>query len=246
MSAGYSLIKNFPPCSCLQKLRAVRIKPGSKHIPCGARLLNLKTTSFPARNWEKHTLQGSTSPVHKVQPDSPGLAIDLNYHVPDINRLSRHLTVFCTHVGLFWCERLNFDVSSAAKKFQDTIHTALFGLEGVFNISDHRPILIHGKDEADRNRNLEACLQRLQNKNLTLNEENCQFYKTCIESHGHVRPTLGGLYTYEQQVGQHACYGACRMYMADLINSILYQHYPQLPLFYKSIALKLVMRMLKQ
>ena len=49
--------------SYLQKLRVVSNRDQNTPL---ARLLGLKTTPFPGRNCEKHTLEGGTSPVHKV------------------------------------------------------------------------------------------------------------------------------------------------------------------------------------
>ena len=111
--------------------------------------------------------------------------LDLNagYHQVEPAPESRHLMVFSSHTGLFRYKRLNFGVSSAAEKFNDTIRTALTDLKGVLNMSDD--ILIYGKNAEDHEKNLDACLQCLCEKNLTLNSDKCQFYQRCIKFYGH-------------------------------------------------------------
>lgn len=117
--------------------------------------------------------------------------LDLNsgYHQIELAPESRYLTVFTTHAGLFRYKRLNFGVSSAAEIFQNLIQTSLQGLEGVLNISDD--ILIHANNQVDHDKRLDACLQRIREKNLTLNQDKCQFNKERIEFFGHVFSSKG-------------------------------------------------------
>ena len=112
--------------------------------------------------------------------------LDLNsgYHQISLAPESRKLTVFSTHIGLFRYKRLNFGVNSAAEIFQHKIRSTLWGLKGVINISDD--ILVHGKTQQEHDTNLEACLQRLREKNLTLNRSKCRFNKSRVEFYGHV------------------------------------------------------------
>ena len=106
------------------------------------------------------------------------------YHQVELHEESRYMTVFSTHVGLFQFKRLNFGVNSAAEQFQNLIQSALAGLPGVMNISDD--ILVYGKDEQEHKQRLADCLQRLRDKNLTLNKKKCEFNKTRVEFFGHV------------------------------------------------------------
>ena len=110
--------------------------------------------------------------------------LDLNagYHQIELDPESRHLTVFSTHDGLFRYKRLNFGVCSAAELFQNYIQSALQGLDGVLNISDD--ILTFGRNEQEHNERLDACLQRLREKNLTLNKDKCRFKKSQVEFYG--------------------------------------------------------------
>ncbi|KAJ8038504.1 hypothetical protein HOLleu_15949 [Holothuria leucospilota] len=111
--------------------------------------------------------------------------LDLNngYHQIELDKDSRYLTVFSTHAGLFQFKRLNFGVNSGAEQFQNLIQSALAGLPGVINISDD--ILIYATGQEEMYNRLAACMQRLREKNLTLNKDKCQFNKSSIEFFGH-------------------------------------------------------------
>ena len=97
---------------------------------------------------------------------------------------SRNVTTFTTHVGLRRYKRLNFGINSAAEIFQNTISTALEGLEGVRNISGD--IIVYGRNQNEHDERLEAVLKRLQDKNLTLNKGKCEFNKRKLEFFGFV------------------------------------------------------------
>ena len=60
--------------------------------------------------------------------------------------------------------------------YQHVIQQSLQGCEGVANISDD--IIIHGKNTEEHDRRLQRVLERLKEKNLTLNAENCRFHMT--------------------------------------------------------------------
>ena len=79
---------------------------------------------------------------------------------------------------------MNFRLNSAAEIFQNTISTALEGLEGVCNISDD--IIVYGRNQKEHDERLEAVLERLQDKNLTLNKGKCEFNKRKLEFFGFV------------------------------------------------------------
>ncbi len=117
--------------------------------------------------------------------------LDLNagYHQIELAPESRYITVFSSHIGLFRYKRLNFGVCSAAEKFQNLIQSALGGLNGVINMSDD--LLVFGRTEAEHAANLEACLDRLRAKNLTLNRDKCELFQRSIEFYGHVFTAKG-------------------------------------------------------
>ena len=66
-----------------------------------------------------------------------------------------------------------FGVNSASEQYQHEIQTALAGIDGQENISDD--IIVHGKDQAEHDANLELVIKRLGERGLTLNAAKCQF-----------------------------------------------------------------------
>lgn len=67
-----------------------------------------------------------------------------------------------------------FGISSAPEVYQHVIQQSLQGCEGVANISDD--IIIHGKNTEEHDRRLQRVLERLKDKNLTLNAEKSEFH----------------------------------------------------------------------
>lgn len=112
--------------------------------------------------------------------------LDLNkgYHQLELSEKSRNITTFTTHVGLRRYKRLSFGINSAAEIFQNTLCTALEGIEGVKNISDD--IIVFGSTQKDHDTRLAATLKRLQDKQLTLNKSKCEFNKHKLEFFGYV------------------------------------------------------------
>ena len=97
------------------------------------------------------------------------------YHQLELSPESRHITTFCTHLGLFRYKRLNYGTNAAAELFQHTLQQTLQGIKGIKNIADD--INVFGNTREDHDRALEECLTRLQEHNLTLNFEKCKFLK---------------------------------------------------------------------
>ena len=75
-----------------------------------------------------------------------------------------------------------FGVTPAPEIYQHTIQQALHGCEGKRNISDD--IILHGKDDQQHHERLEKLLERLQQRGLTLNGENCKFKMPQLEFMG--------------------------------------------------------------
>ena len=84
---------------------------------------------------------------------------------------SAKLTTFITPFGRFCFNRLPFGISSAPEHFQKRITQVLEGTDGVLCQMDD--ILVYGKSVGEHNQHLEATLHKLQEANLTLNEEKC-------------------------------------------------------------------------
>ena len=106
------------------------------------------------------------------------------FHQLELEPDSRYMTTFSTHAGLWRYKRLNFGVSAAPEIFQNEIRQALEGLKCVRNLSDD--IIVFGKSQSEHDANLEALLERLREKNLTLNKDKCSFNRNKISFFGYV------------------------------------------------------------
>ena len=135
---------------------------------------------------ERHLTPTITEVIADVNGSKIYSRLDLNqaYHQLEIAPESRNMTCFSTHVGLRRYKRLFFGVNSASEIFQNAISQALEGIEGVLNLSDD--ILIYAPNEQKHNETLKKVLQRLREKNLTLNKKKCLFGKSRIEFYGYV------------------------------------------------------------
>lgn len=96
---------------------------------------------------------------------------------------SREITTFMAKGGLFRYKRLMFGISCAPEMFQKLMEQILCGLDGCINISDD--IVVFGPTKEIHDERLKAVLKRLQEFNVTLNEEKCEFCATSIEFIGH-------------------------------------------------------------
>ncbi len=126
-----------------------------------------------------------------VMPTIEDLVVDLNgatvfskldmnqgYHQLELEPTSRFITIFATHRGLFRYKRLHFGINCAAEIFDDAIRQTISGIPGVVNRSDD--ILVTGRDRSEHDKNLRQVLTRLQDRDLTLNFDNCEFGKKKI------------------------------------------------------------------
>ena len=104
------------------------------------------------------------------------------YHQLELAPESRSITTFTTPFGLYRSKRLNYGTNSSAEIFQHALQQSLQGIEGVRNLADD--IIVFGKTYEAHNKSLKACLQRLQEHNLTLNINKCKFLKQNLEFFG--------------------------------------------------------------
>ena len=100
----------------------------------------------------------------------------------ELDKNSRHLTTFVTHVGLFRYKRLNFGISCAPEIFQQLIFNLIKDIPNSFNISDD--ILIFGNDQQSHDQALHEVMQRLNENNLTVNQDKCEWFKTELDFFG--------------------------------------------------------------
>ena len=93
---------------------------------------------------------------------------------------SAKLTTFITPFGRFCFNRLPFVISSAPKQFQKWILQVLEGTDGALcQIDDN--LLVFDKMTEELDNHLEETPHKLQEANLTLNEETCKFFKSSVE-----------------------------------------------------------------
>ena len=101
------------------------------------------------------------------------LDLRLGFHQIELDEDSRDITTFATHEGLFRYKRLSFGVNSAPEKYQQIIRQVVSDIEGVQNIADD--LIVQGKSIKEHDQSLHKVLQRLEEKNLTLNPMKCEF-----------------------------------------------------------------------
>lgn len=117
--------------------------------------------------------------------------IDLNqgYNQLELNPDSRYITTFTTFKGLYRYSRLCFGLNSAAEIFQKAVADMLRDIPGVLNISDD--CLIFSKTEQEHIDTVKTVLERLREKNVTVNPDKCEFGKRSMEFFGHVFSASG-------------------------------------------------------
>ena len=104
------------------------------------------------------------------------------YHQLELAPESRPITTFTTPFGFYRSKSLNYGTNSSAEILQHALQQSLQGIEGVRNLADD--IIVFGKTYEAHNKSLKACLQRLQEHNLTLNINKCKFLKPNLEFFG--------------------------------------------------------------
>uniref|UniRef100_H3A6Z3 Gypsy retrotransposon integrase-like protein 1 n=1 Tax=Latimeria chalumnae TaxID=7897 RepID=H3A6Z3_LATCH len=149
--------------------------PGKVHVCVDVHQANKTRTSY-------------TTTINEIINDLNGAKVfsklDLNQGYSLLAPESQHITTFSMHVGLRRYKHLNFSISCAAEIFQNAIRETLSGLKGALNINDD--ILVYGMSTEDHNTNLQAVLQRLREKGLTLHKQKCVFNKSNLKFFGYV------------------------------------------------------------
>jgi transposase InsO family protein len=128
--------------------------------------------------------------VDEILSDLNGAAvfskIDLNqgYHQLELDPMSRYITTFSTHLGLYRYKRLNFGINCASEIFQHAVRSVLQGIKNVINVSDD--ILIYSKDVQSHKKTLKQVFERLSKHGLTVNKDKCLFLKSSLKYIGYV------------------------------------------------------------
>ena len=140
---------------------------------------------------EKHLMPTIDDLVADLNGATVFSKLDLSsgYHQLELEPESRHITTFSTHVGLRRYKRLMFGINVASEIFQNAIEEIPTGLPGRKNISDD--IVVFGATTAEHDQNLYVVLTRLQQHDVRLNEEKCNFSKSEVTFYGHIFSSEG-------------------------------------------------------
>ena len=127
---------------------------------------------------ERYQIPTVDEVLHNLNQSTVFSKLDLKwgYHQLELYPDSRSITTFTTHCGLYRYKRLMFGINSSPEVYQHVVQQTLQGCEGVANISDN--IIVHGRSTEEHNKRLQQVLERLKEKNLTLNAEKCKFHMT--------------------------------------------------------------------
>ena len=117
------------------------------------------------------------------------LDMQMGFHQLELDEQSRDITTFVTHKGLFRYKRLMFGISSGPEIYQNTIQQLLSACEGAVNIADD--ILVHGATVEEHDERLGKVLEALASRNLTVNQDKCQFRLDKLTFMGHVLSAKG-------------------------------------------------------
>ncbi|XP_061193203.1 uncharacterized protein K02A2.6-like [Saccostrea echinata] len=133
---------------------------------------------------ERHLMPTVDELIHDLNGASVFSKLDLRqgYHQLELDHVSRSITTFNTHVGIFRYKRLNFGISSASEIFQETVHSVIQTVSGARNISDD--ILVFGKNQEEHDKALEDTLKSLSASGLKLNQSKCEFNRDHITLFG--------------------------------------------------------------
>ena len=97
---------------------------------------------------------------------------------------SRLLTTFIIPMGRYCFNKLPFGISSAPEHFQRRMSEILTDLPGVVCQMDD--ILVFGKTQDEHDKHLKAVLRQIEEANVTLSPQKCEFSKAKLTFLGHV------------------------------------------------------------
>lgn len=160
------------------QLLVVRKKDQSLRLCIDFRGLN----SITVRN--RHPIPLIKDLVSKLQGQQVMGVLDLSqgYWQAALAPESRHLTTFATPQGLYRFKRVAFGLCNAPAHFQSVIQREVLGeLHGKACLLYIDDILILGKSEAEFLSNLEAVLQRLEEKGISIKPSKCRLGVSTVE-----------------------------------------------------------------
>ncbi|XP_060583899.1 uncharacterized protein K02A2.6-like, partial [Ruditapes philippinarum] len=122
---------------------------------------------FPMPNIEEVLMQMNGSVIFSK------LDLKQSFHQIELDEKSRYITTFVCHKGLYQYKVLNFGINMAPETHQRIIQQLLQDIPNCQNIADD--IIIYADSVEKHNKALVHVLQRLCEKNLTLNRDKCEF-----------------------------------------------------------------------
>ena len=125
--------------------------------------------------------------------------IDLKnaYLQMEVDEESQELLTISTHKGLYRYNRLMFGIASAPAIFQRTIEQIMADVPGINIILDD--MIITGDTDEEHLKNIEHALQKLDEHNLRVNPDKCEFFKEEVEFCGHI-VDKDGLHKTEEKI----------------------------------------------
>ncbi|GFR73036.1 retrovirus-related Pol polyprotein from transposon 297 [Elysia marginata] len=135
---------------------------------------------------ERHPMPTLEEVINELNSSKFFSRLDLKqaFHQLELSEESRHITTFATHVGLRRYKRLMFGINAAPELFQHHLNQILHDIQGAtFYIDD---VIIFGKTREEHDRNLQATLDRLQERGVKLNKDKCLFGAQKLTFLGHV------------------------------------------------------------
>lgn len=118
------------------------------------------------------------------------LILRWSYHQMELDEESQEYLAINTHQGLYWYNRLVYEITSAPAIRQRSIDSqVLDGVQGTSCILDD--IIITGKNDQEHLDRLEEVLKSLQEHGLRANQEKCEFFQTKETYCTHAWSSLG-------------------------------------------------------
>ncbi|KAK3105801.1 hypothetical protein FSP39_006028 [Pinctada imbricata] len=133
---------------------------------------------------DRHVLPTMEELIYDLNGAKVFSKLDLRcgYHQFELEKDSRYITTFSTHLGIYRYKRLNFRICSASEIFQETVRQVIQNIPGARNISDD--ILVYGKNRKEHDIALRRVLERLTEHGMTLNGEKCEFRQESVTFFG--------------------------------------------------------------
>ena len=97
------------------------------------------------------------------------LDINMGFHQIELEEGSRDITTFSAGDSLYRYKRLSLGFNSAPEQYQNIIRQTIADCPGATNIADD--LVVYGRTTEEHDSNMVILLERLQERNLTLNKD---------------------------------------------------------------------------